>query len=57
MKRYREHTAIDAVSFDAERGRRVGLLGSIGAGQKPLMRMLSQVTPPTSGPITPFGIE
>lgn len=56
-KRYRDFVAVDAISFSVERGRFVGLLGPNGAGKSTTMRMLYQVTPPTSGAMRLFGLE
>jgi lipooligosaccharide transport system ATP-binding protein len=56
VKRYRLHAAVDGVSFDVRRGRFVGLLGPNGAGKSTAMRILYQVTPPTSGEVTLFGL-
>jgi len=56
-KRYRNFLAVDSISFDVERGRFVGLLGPNGAGKSTTMRMLYQVTPPTSGEMRLFGLE
>jgi lipopolysaccharide transport system ATP-binding protein len=37
------------VSFDVARGEAVGLIGRNGAGKSTLLKLLSRVTPPTSG--------
>jgi lipooligosaccharide transport system ATP-binding protein len=57
VKRYRTQLAVDGVSFEVRRGRFVGLLGPNGAGKSTAMRILYQVTPPTSGEVTLFGLE
>jgi lipooligosaccharide transport system ATP-binding protein len=57
VKRYRAQLAVDGVSFEVQRGRFVGLLGPNGAGKSTAMRILYQVTPPTSGEVTLFGLE
>ena len=56
-KRYRDFTAVDAVTFHVKRGRFVGLLGPNGAGKSTTMRMLYQVTPPSEGELHLFGLE
>ena len=56
-KRYGSFTAVDGVSFDVQPGEVLGLLGPNGAGKSTTMRMLYQVTPPTSGELTMFGMQ
>ena len=56
VKRYGGLTAVDGISFEVQRGRFVGLLGPNGAGKSTTMRMLYQVTPPTAGEVTVFGL-
>jgi len=41
--------AVDALSFDVDRGEIFGLLGPNGAGKSTLIRMLTTLIPPTSG--------
>ncbi|MGH9729216.1 MAG: ATP-binding cassette domain-containing protein, partial [Candidatus Acidiferrales bacterium] len=48
-KRFGDLTAVDAVSFTVENGEIFGLLGPNGAGKTTLIRMLTTLTPPTSG--------
>ena len=48
-KRFGDLTAVDAVSFTVEDGEIFGLLGPNGAGKTTLIRMLTTLTPPTSG--------
>ena len=55
-KTYGTLTAVDSVSFEVERGRFYGLLGPNGAGKSTTMRMIYQVTPPTSGILEVFGM-
>jgi len=50
-RRYGDFTAVDAVSFQIERGQIVGLLGHNGAGKTTIMRMLTGFLEPTSGSI------
>lgn len=48
-KTYGSVTAVDDVSFTVEPGRVVGFLGPNGAGKSTAMRMMTGLTPPTSG--------
>ena len=56
-KRYGAFTAVDAVDFDVRAGEVLGVLGPNGAGKSTVMRMIYQVTPPTSGTLRIFGHE
>ena len=48
-KRYGTFTAVDDVSFTARPGRVTGFLGPNGAGKSTAMRMMTGLTPATSG--------
>jgi len=48
-KRYGPFTAVDDVSFKAERGEILGFLGPNGAGKTTTMRVLTGYMPPTEG--------
>ena len=48
-KRYGGFTAVDDVTFTVEPGTVVGFLGPNGAGKSTAMRMMTGLTPPTSG--------
>ena len=54
-KRYGAHTAVDRVSFRAEPGSVTGFLGPNGAGKSTTMRMMTGLTPPSSGSCTFLG--
>ncbi|APH01617.1 ATP-binding cassette domain-containing protein [Janibacter indicus] len=48
-KRYGDFTAVDDISFTARPGSVTGFLGPNGAGKSTAMRMMTGLTPPTSG--------
>ncbi len=48
-KRFGDLVAVDAISFNVAEGEIFGLLGPNGAGKTTLIRMLTTLTPPTSG--------
>lgn len=48
-KRFREKTAVDGLTLAVEEGELFALLGVNGAGKTTTIRMLSCLTPPTSG--------
>ncbi|WP_328989039.1 ABC transporter ATP-binding protein [Kribbella sp. NBC_01245] len=54
-KRYGNHTAVNDVSFTVEPGTVTGFLGPNGAGKSTTLRMLTGLTPPTSGTSTIAG--
>ncbi len=49
VKKFRDVTAVDSVSFSVEEGEIFGLLGPNGAGKSTLIRMLTTLVAPTSG--------
>lgn len=57
VKRYGAHTALSGLSFTAQKGEIVGLLGANGAGKTTTMRLISGFMPPTSGTIHICGHE
>ncbi len=56
-KRFGKTTAVDGVSFEVRRGETYGLLGPNGAGKTTTMRMMSGLSPITSGKLTVAGID
>lgn len=56
-KRFGDLVAVDAVSFNVEDGEIFGLLGPNGAGKTTLIRMLTTLTPPTSGVARVGGLD
>ncbi len=50
-KRYGDHTAVDALSFDAAAGRVTGFVGPNGAGKSTTMRMMVGLTRPDAGEV------
>jgi ABC-2 type transport system ATP-binding protein len=54
-KRFGGFVAVDAVSFEVERGRIFGFLGANGAGKSTTIRMLCGLLDPTSGTATVGG--
>jgi len=51
VKKYRDHTAVNDVTFDIQKGSIFGLLGPNGAGKTSLIRMITMITAPDSGEI------
>jgi len=49
VKRYGDFTAVDGITFRVEDGEIFGLLGPNGAGKSTLIRMMTTLTPVTSG--------
>ena len=54
-KRYREHRALDHVSFDVHRGETVGIIGTNGSGKSTVLKIITGVLQPTSGSVTVDG--
>jgi len=56
-KRYRDHVAVENLSFDVNPGEIVGFLGPNGAGKSTTMRILSGYMPATAGTVKIAGID
>lgn len=56
-KRFGDFTAVDHISFTVPEGEIFGLLGPNGAGKTTLIRMLTTLTPPTSGSASVGGFD
>jgi ABC-2 type transport system ATP-binding protein len=54
---YGDHTAVDQVSFEINKGEIVGLLGHNGAGKTTIMKMLTGFLEPTAGQIEIHGLN
>jgi ABC-2 type transport system ATP-binding protein len=56
-KRFGHRVAVEDVSFHAEAGEAIGLLGPNGSGKTTIMRTLAGYFPPTSGRVMVAGID
>ncbi len=56
-KMFDDFTAVDEIDFDIQQGEAFGFLGPNGAGKTSTMRMISTVSPITSGQMTVFGLD
>jgi ABC-2 type transport system ATP-binding protein len=56
-KRFGDFTAVDAISFEVNRGEIFGFLGANGAGKTTAMRMLCGLSLPTSGKARVAGFD
>jgi len=56
-KRFGERDIIKGISFGAQPGEVLGLLGPTGAGKSTLMKMMTGLIPPTSGRVELFGFD
>ncbi|MEI6143998.1 MAG: ABC transporter ATP-binding protein [Candidatus Berkelbacteria bacterium] len=57
IKKYRDLTAVDGISFDVNRGEIFGLLGENGAGKTTTLEMIEGLRRPTSGKIEVLGCD
>lgn len=56
-KMFGDFTAVDAITFDIERGEIFGFLGANGAGKTTAIKMLIGISTPTSGKATVAGFD
>lgn len=56
-KRFGDFTAVDAITFNVDKGEIFGFLGANGAGKTTAMRMLCGLSRPTSGKATVAGFD
>ncbi len=56
-KKFGDFTAVDAISFNVNKGEIFGFLGANGAGKTTAMRMLCGLSMPTSGKATVAGFD
>lgn len=49
QKKYREHYALNDLSFEVRRGECVGIIGTNGAGKSTILKIITGVLNPTSG--------
>jgi len=52
---YEEFYALNDVSFNVNQGESIGIIGKNGAGKSTLLKILSKITPPSSGSIIARG--
>ena len=57
VKRFGHTAAVDGVTFDVMKGETYGLLGPNGAGKTTLMRLLSALSPLSSGELVVAGLD
>jgi len=55
VKRFGDQCAVDGIDFDVERGETFAMLGPNGAGKSSTMKMISTVSPFTSGELQVLG--
>jgi lipooligosaccharide transport system ATP-binding protein len=56
-KTFGDFTAVDGIDFTISKGEAFGFLGPNGAGKTSTMKMISTVSPITSGHMTVFGLD
>lgn len=50
-KRYKEHYALNGVSFDVQKGETVGIIGTNGSGKSTMLKIITGVLNPTAGEV------
>ena len=56
-KKFGDFTAVNAITFDVEKGEIFGFLGANGAGKTTAMKMLIGISTPTSGAASVAGFD
>lgn len=51
-KHYKEHYALNGVSFDVKKGETVGIIGTNGSGKSTMLKIITGVLNPTGGSVT-----
>lgn len=54
-KRYKEHYALNGVSFDIKKGESIGIIGTNGSGKSTILKIITGVLNPTGGEVTVNG--
>ena len=54
-KKFKEHKALDHVSFQVRRGETVGIIGTNGSGKSTILKIITGVLTPTEGQVTVNG--
>ena len=54
-KKFKELLAVDDINLEIGQGECLGLLGPNGAGKTTIIRMITAISPPTSGDVWVFG--
>lgn len=49
--RFKEHRALDHVTFDVKKGETVGIIGTNGSGKSTILKIITGVLSPTSGEV------
>ena len=57
VKQYKTLTAVDGISFDVQPGECFGILGPNGAGKSSTIRILTAISPATSGRVVVDGMD
>ncbi len=55
QKRYKEHYALNGLSFDVKKGECVGIIGTNGAGKSTILKIITGVLNPTGGEVVIHG--
>ena len=51
-KKYREHWALNKVSFEVKKGETIGIIGTNGSGKSTILKIITGVLNPTEGEVT-----